>query len=1060
MRSSFLALILIIISRAAFGQSEYLSPVELPFAGNGALGDIGDIDGDGDNDIAFSTGPDRRLFVLYNDNGEFTRLESIAVAGAIGMMPVTIHDMNADGVDDIVVATSAKKVSIYSYDDGKMKEVTSISFSSISLNAMQIHCADLNNDNKSDIIVSYLTEGNFVWELESQEDGSFLEKKITTEINVRRSRLADIDMDGSIDLVVSDYSGTSISINKNVDGEFTADQKTFAYGSALEFIVSEFNGDGRPDIAVLDISGYLEYFEQTETGTFPRKWKIETGGGAGLLATDVDNDGDQDLVISPSLSAPIVKIFTNDGAAVFSEGETIKLGEHTATIIGGDVDGDNIPELLPLGRASHIELFKRDAGMYRSYTNFIFASNPSGKGQLADMNKDGKPDLVLLHTEAKAISVALGTGDEQIFGDPVYFRTGEFFFPSQVEIGDFNNDSFPDAMYVCLETVAQSSPGGIIYGSAEGEFDHVMYDARTNVNSWRLHVADFDNDGNDDFLSGSVFLNNGDGSFTEQVVLNANIIDGATVGDFNNDGNVDMAFATPAVTSVQMNTGGAVFEVGFQFDSPNIDVGTISSADVNGDEFDDLIYYDTNLKQLVVMLSHGNGNFLKKTIDYPLISIAPLYFVSDQDEDGIPELVIFKKQKLVAYHVAFDTAPAQTQTFDESLVGLPYKMLPGSINADEIPDIVFIGYNYPSNVVLSRILVEPTIPPSSIIVSDITLNSAKLSFTPGNGNGRIVIIKEGEPVTGVPVDKKFYTANSVMDSGTDLGAGNYVVFAGDGTSVTVTNLKVKTTYYYSLYESNRTDFRIDYLASQSVTGSFETDSIHPPKVSQTISFEVPTKTAGDPDFILDGEASSGLPLTYQVLGGEVTISGDTVTIDNPGYAIIRASQPGNAEFEPAFLDVEFCINPEKPIITPGTDNGQNFVIISNTEFDDASNWYLDGASIEDVYTKEIVPAAEGTYITTTTVGRCTSDFSDPFTYVGLNENSSVITIYPSPAKGQLFVTMDDVGIQPTVMDITGRTYRLETFIHPGSVELNVAHLATGLYILKIHNGVSFKFLKE
>jgi hypothetical protein len=73
-----------------------------------------------------------------------------------------------------------------------------------------------------------------------------------------------------------------------------------------------------------------------------------------------------------------------------------------------------------------------------------------------------------------------------------------------------------------------------------------------------------------------------------------------------------------------------------------------------------------------------------------------------------------------------------------------------------------------------------------------------------------------------------------------------------------------------------------------------------PKQNQVIAFPaIPAKTFGDPAFTLNATASSGLPVSYRVLSGPATVSGNTVTLTGPGLVIVEASQAGNASFNAA-----------------------------------------------------------------------------------------------------------------------------------------------------------------
>jgi len=86
--------------------------------------------------------------------------------------------------------------------------------------------------------------------------------------------------------------------------------------------------------------------------------------------------------------------------------------------------------------------------------------------------------------------------------------------------------------------------------------------------------------------------------------------------------------------------------------------------------------------------------------------------------------------------------------------------------------------------------------------SNLTIN---INWTSGPGDGRIVVMKEGSAVSGLPANLSKYPASSIFQSGSQVAAGEYVVYAGSGNSVTVTGLQANKTYYYSVFEYNGID---------------------------------------------------------------------------------------------------------------------------------------------------------------------------------------------------------------------------------------------------------------
>jgi parallel beta-helix repeat protein len=69
---------------------------------------------------------------------------------------------------------------------------------------------------------------------------------------------------------------------------------------------------------------------------------------------------------------------------------------------------------------------------------------------------------------------------------------------------------------------------------------------------------------------------------------------------------------------------------------------------------------------------------------------------------------------------------------------------------------------------------------------------------------------------------------------------------------------------------------------------------------QTISFSaINNKTLGDPAFLVNASASSGLPVSFRIVSGPATVSGSTITITGTGLVTVEASQAGNSSFKAA-----------------------------------------------------------------------------------------------------------------------------------------------------------------
>jgi hypothetical protein len=100
----------------------------------------------------------------------------------------------------------------------------------------------------------------------------------------------------------------------------------------------------------------------------------------------------------------------------------------------------------------------------------------------------------------------------------------------------------------------------------------------------------------------------------------------------------------------------------------------------------------------------------------------------------------------------------------------------------------------------------PSIVASAPTFSGVTTSSVTLNWTSGNGTSRVVVARQASAVNTSPTGGTDYSvgANAIFGSGTNLGSGNYVVYAGTGSSVTVTGLTGGQTYHFAVYETSAT----------------------------------------------------------------------------------------------------------------------------------------------------------------------------------------------------------------------------------------------------------------
>lgn len=135
---------------------------------------------------------------------------------------------------------------------------------------------------------------------------------------------------------------------------------------------------------------------------------------------------------------------------------------------------------------------------------------------------------------------------------------------------------------------------------------------------------------------------------------------------------------------------------------------------------------------------------------------------------------------------------------------------------------------YLTSAVLSGSASTLTAPATPVNTVQATPGTGSLSLTwnNGSGHGRLVVMKEGSAVAATPASLSVYPANATFKNGSQIAAGEYVVFAGNGNAVTVTGLQANKTYHYSIFEYNGTTAPV-YNTAAIVSGSATLSSTLP-----------------------------------------------------------------------------------------------------------------------------------------------------------------------------------------------------------------------------------------
>jgi hypothetical protein len=159
-------------------------------------------------------------------------------------------------------------------------------------------------------------------------------------------------------------------------------------------------------------------------------------------------------------------------------------------------------------------------------------------------------------------------------------------------------------------------------------------------------VGDFDSDGNLDLAvasyggTGSILLGNGDGSLQAPISFEVGLqATSIATGDFTGNGILDLAVASAGGNvNVFLGNGDGTFQAPISYPA-GPSPGTVAVADFNGDGMLDLVVTHSGTDTVSVLLGNGNGTFQPR-VDYAAGASPRDVAVRDFNGDGVLDLAI------------------------------------------------------------------------------------------------------------------------------------------------------------------------------------------------------------------------------------------------------------------------------------------------------------------------------------------------------------------------------------------------------------------------------------
>jgi hypothetical protein len=398
-------------------------------------------------------------------------------------------------------------------------------YAAVGIQPRGVALGDFNKDGKPDLAVAnagYLSSGygGYVTVSLGNGDGTFRPPlRLAAGNNPVSIVAADFNHDGNLDFAAAGNDslrgvgrGVSVSVYLgNGNGTFRALTPTWlampvkTFVPFFELALGDFNGDGWADLALasagtaVGAGGSVRVLINQHDGNFAMPGlPLPAVAAVAVAAADFNGDGKADVAagtflpdpadLSPTFGYKLLVAF-GDGNGGLGTPAKYELGGPITSVVTGDFNGDGRTDIAAIrravaGRSAAVQvLLNRGDGTFAAPVSYNGGPDPDTLAA-ADLNGDGRLDLLVVNTASSKVQVLGGAGDGAFAPAGVFF-TGAA--PHAIAVGDVNNDGRPDVVVPNAgSSVAPETRVGVLLNAG---FTQVQLSTVNFVASARAGVA-------------------------------------------------------------------------------------------------------------------------------------------------------------------------------------------------------------------------------------------------------------------------------------------------------------------------------------------------------------------------------------------------------------------------------------------------------------------------------------------------------------------------------------------------------------------------------------------
>ncbi len=519
--------------------------------------------------------------------------------------------------------------------------------------------------------------------------------------------VADFNNDNRLDIIATNFGTHNVGIFLGRgDGTFF-NQSTYSTGSSrpMTSAVADFDGDKRLDIVITNYgTESIGILMGRSDGTFSSPIILTTGYDSfprSIAVGDFNNDGRMDVAVA-NFGTSNIGLFFGSGDGTFLNQSIYSTGVFGPIAIAvADLNHDNRLDIVVANYAAgNVRLLLGDTNGTLQSISTIF-SRPNSMPSaivICDFNNDRLLDIGFTNAGTDNLTVLLGQGDGQFYSEKLY-STGPRSTPLSIACGDLNNDNQMD--------IVVANPGtnsvGVLLGYDTGAFTPAqsIY-SNPFYSPYFVAIGDFNNDGQLDIAAANSDSNTVDiilgyaGTFAQPTMCSTNSSRpiSIAVGDFNMDKYLDLVVANydSSNIGILIGYGNGTFarEVTYSTD-PNSAPVSVAVADFNNDTYLDFAVANFGSGSIGVFLGNGDGSFTNQIKYSTGNDSAPQSItIDDFNEDNHLDIVVANSRtNTIGILFGFGNGTFQNQVIYPTGPGTsPYSVATGDFNQDTHVDLV------------------------------------------------------------------------------------------------------------------------------------------------------------------------------------------------------------------------------------------------------------------------------------------------------------------------------------------------------------------------------------